>query len=341
MNDIAALAGCARSTVYAVINDKKWVSEKTRSKVLDVIREYNWTPDRTASGLVSGTTNLVGLILKDVLNPFNSLLIEGVNSVLRESGFNSLLLSTLDDHEYEIRALAIAGSYRVEGIIITPQQVGVDFSHLWQIKEKGLPCVTFGNCPGIPFSYIQVNEASSVKKIVQYLSGLGHKRIGFLRGPETSLSAEERENGYRDGLLDEQLVFSPQFTVKGGATLREGYKGAMELFERFSGSRERPTAVICYNDLAAAGVYRAAADFGLSIPEDLSVTGFDDIELASVFGPPLTTIRQPCYDMGKWMAERVLSEIKMKRDGLSAEPVIFKFTGELVVRDSTAPPAAT
>lgn len=339
MSDIASLSGCARSTVYAVINNKSWVTEKTRNKVLAVIKEHNWTPDKMASGLVSGSSNLIALILKDVLNPFNSLLVEGINSSLRTSGYNSLFLSTLDNHDYEVQAVSMVRSYRVEGIIMTPQQVGVDLSHIWRIKESGVPCVSFGSCPGISMSHVQVDEMVSIKKLVEYLASLGHERIAFLSGPVTSLSATQREAGYREGIMSCNIKYVPEFSAYGGATLNEGYEAAIKMLRLFINKPERPTAIVCYNDLVAAGVYRAAAELNLSIPEDLSVTGFDDIELAAVFGPPLTTIRQPCYAMGIWMAERVLKEIRLKREGALPETESHIFPGEIVVRQSTASPA--
>ncbi|MBI9101760.1 MAG: LacI family DNA-binding transcriptional regulator [Spirochaetales bacterium] len=334
MNDIAELSGCARSTVYAVLNHKSWVSENTRKKVQKVIAEHQWTPDRMAAGLVGGSTNLIALILKDVLNPFNSQIVEGINSVLRPLDYNALLLSTMDEHSRELEALKVARSYRVDGMIITPQQVGVDLSHLWKIKEAGEPCITFGCSPGIDFSYLDLDEGASTVRIVGYLSELGHRRIGFLKGPDTSLSAKQREDGFREAVMMKQLEYRPEYSGKGGATLKDGFEGAKKLFSL----EVPPTALICYNDLVAAGAYRAAEESGLSIPGDVSIVGFDDIELASVFGPPLTTVRQPCFEMGQWMARQVIAEIDKKRSG---EPVVTEskqFIGELIIRESTAPP---
>ncbi len=334
MKDIADLSGCARSTVYAVINNKSWVSEKTRRKVQAVIDKHQWTPDRMAAGLMGGATNLIALILKDVLNPFNSLIVEGVNSVLRPEGYNTLLLSTMDDHSRELEALKMARSYRVDGIIITPQQVGVDLSHLWKVKEAGDICVTFGCSPGIDFSYTEFDEAGAIRRLTGHLADLGHSRIGFLSGPATSLSARKREDGFREEIMARRLEFRPKYILSGGATVKEGRGSARRLLAL----DERPTAIICYNDLAAAGAYLAAGECGLSIPEDLSITGFDDIELASVFGPPLTTVKQPCFEMGCWMASRVLEEIGFRQGGNEFDSVSRFFSGEVVVRKSTAPP---
>ncbi len=332
MNDIASLSGCARSTVYAVLNNKTWVSEKTRKKVQNVIDRHQWNPNRMASGLVSGASGLIALILKDILNPFNSLILEGVNSILQPLQYNTLLLSTMDEHDRELEALQIARSYRVDGVIITPQQVGVDMAHLWKIRESGEVCVTLGQCPGIDFSYLELDEAGSARKVVDFLAGLGHRRIGLLQGPSTSLSSRYREEGFMEGILTHRLDYRPEYLTPGGATIREGYEGAINLLAQ----EKRVTAVVCYNDLSAAGVYRAVAEKGLKIPEDLSIVGFDDIELSSVFGPPLTTVHQPCFEMGVWMAEKVLSDIRIKnekRSGIPSEKKII--SGNLVVRAST------
>ena len=334
MTDIARLSGCSRSTVYAVLNGKSWVSEETRNRVRQVIRENRWEPDRLASGLVGGSTGLIALILKDILNPFNSRIVEGVHSILQPRRFNTLLLSTMDEHSRELEAVNIARSYRTDGIIIIPQQVGVDLEHLWRIRQGGEVCVTLGKCPGLNFPWVELEEARAAREVTEYLITLGHRRIGLLKGPSTSLSALEREAGFREGLVVHGVAADPSHIVSAGADLTSGYRAAAELLSRSS----RPTALICYNDLAAAGVYRAARERGLRIPGDLSVTGFDDIELAEVFGPPLTTVKQPCLAMGARMAELVLEELERKKGGVGPREPGNRFRGELVVRGSTAPP---
>ena len=336
MNDIARLSGCSRSTVHAVVSGKSWVSEKTRNRVRAVIQEQQWVPDRMASGLVGGSTNLIALILKDILNPFNSKIVEGVNAVLNPLRYNTLLLSTMDDHSRELEAVKIARGYRVDGIIIIPQHEEVDLQHLWRIRERGECCVTLGRCPGLNLPWVELDEVRAVKEIVEHLVSLGHRKIGFLKGPGTSVSSRLREEGFREGLLAHGLSFEPSWMIPGGAELQSGYRAAAKIFA----GKTRPTALVCYNDLAAAGVYRAAAEHSLKIPADLSVAGFDDIELAEVFGPPLTTVRQPCFEMGSRMAEMILADIEKKREGVSREvPDHYQFRGTVVRRGSTAPPA--
>jgi DNA-binding LacI/PurR family transcriptional regulator len=307
MEKIARLSGTARSTVHAVLQNKDWVSEKTRKKVLEVVERYNYQPNRLASALGSKSTRLVAVILKDIMNPFNSLLLEGINSVLSVSGYHPLLLSTEDDHDQEARAISLAESYRVDGIIITPQQTGVDLRHIWNLISEKRPLVSFGRIPGIETSGVELDETLAGDLAASYLIRKGHTSITLFSGPPTSAAAQGRADGFKNALMRSQIRFSPEMIREVGATAKASYGVAREILSK---AESRPTGIVCYNDLVAAGVYRAAADSGVSIPEGLSVVGTDDIEFSSVFGPPLTTIRQPCFDMGKAMAEFLIQEIE-------------------------------
>jgi DNA-binding LacI/PurR family transcriptional regulator len=335
MEDIARLSGSSRSTVHAVLANKEWVSEATRKKILDIVARYHYQPNRLARALSRRATHLVALILKDIMNPFNSLVVDGVNSVLSAAKYSTLLLSTEDDHEREVQAVHAALSYQVDGIIITPQQVGVDLSHLWELTVQGKPLVTLGRIPGMRSSYVELAEEEAGRLATDHLLSMGHERVFMLRGPSTSVAAQGRLAGYKDALLSRGVRFDERMVVPAGATLREGRGAALQTLSGRDGGGSRPTAVVCYNDLVAAGVYRAAAELGIRIPDDLSVVGIDDIELASVFGPPLTTIAQPCFEMGKTMAEFLLAAIAEPE----ASPALSKsFVPFLIERGSVGRP---
>lgn len=303
MSEIARLSGVARSTVHAVLVGKTWVSEETRSKVMEVVQKYNYRPNRMAASLVGKPTKLIGLLLRDLLNPFNSQLIEGVQGVLAEHQYSTLLLNPLDRHEEEVRAIEVALGYQVDGMIIAPLQLGVDLQHLHRLRDSGKPFVTLGRIPGIPTSYVAVDEQQAAFLATEHLIQHGHRHICHLRGPHSALAAEERVTGFKNALLRHGLRFDETMIVDAGTLPREGYDAAMPLLS----GQVRPTAVLCYNDLIAAGVYKAAAELHLSIPSTLSVVGIDDIELAAVFGPPLTTVRQPCHELGQALAQLLLN----------------------------------
>lgn len=326
MNDIARISGVARSTVHAVLTNKAWVSAEMREKVMAVVRQYNYHPNRMAAALVGQPTKLIGLVLKDIMNPFNSLLVEGVTSVLSQHKYSALFLSTMDRHDLEVRAVQAALGYQVDGLIITPIQLGVDLHHLWALREQKKPFVTFGRVPGMEVSCVRVDEERVGRLATDYLIEMGHRDIAFLRGPKSALPAQERLNGCLNSLLEHQARHEASWVVEAGSTLREGHEAALKLLN----SPRRPTAVVCYNDLVAAGVYKACRELSLWVGEDLSVVGVDDIELASVFGPALTTVAQPCYDIGCRLAEILLSQLANP----SAPAECETFAPRLVVRNS-------
>jgi DNA-binding LacI/PurR family transcriptional regulator len=312
MNDIARLAGTARSTVHAVLTGKSWVSEKTKTKVMEIVERYNYHPNKMAASLGGRASHLVAIILKDILNPFNSLIVEGITGLLKESGYSPLILSTMDDHDTEVQAIQAAIGYQVDGIIITPQQVGVDLGHLHRLKETGKPLVTLGRLPGLETNYVEVDEEEIGRTAASYLLDRGFRKIVFIRGPRTSGAAKERVTGFKSELAARGIPANGETVVYGGATITEGYSASLSFLQD---KTARPEAVICYNDLVAAGVYKACHDLDISIPEGLSVIGIDNIELAEVFGPPLTTIEQPSLEMGRKMAHILIEKMQDSESG--------------------------
>ena len=237
-------------------------------------------------------------------------------------------MSTADDHNREINAVNAAVSYNVDGIIITPQQIDVNLEHLWRLKEKNIPFVSLGKLPGIRTSYIEVNEFQAAESAVNYLVKLGHSNIVHLRGPSTSLAATQRAEGFRDSVIKVGKTFSKDMIVSCGSTTEEGRQAALKILSR---KRPLPTAVFCYNDLSAAGVYMAAEESGLNIPDDISVISVDNISLSAVFGPPLTTISQPCRRMGEALSSILLKTMAAEK----STPIIEKqFLPELIIRQS-------
>lgn len=335
MQDIARLSGTSRSTVHAVLTNKAWVTEETRARVREVISRYGYQPNRIARALGTRSTHLIALILKDIMNPFNTRIVEGINSVLGPRRYSTLLLSTEDDHDREVQAVSAALSYQVDGIIITPQQVGCDLGHIWGLASRGTPLVTLGALPGIETARVEFDEKEAGKIAAEHLLKMGHTRIRHLRGPGSSGAAELRAAGFQEALLRAGLPFEAELIVATGATTKEGWFASSRLLRGAGGGRrEAPTALLCYNDLVAAGVYKSAAELGVPIPGELSVVGIDDIELAPVFGPPLTTIRQPCFEMGQAMAKMLLAQIDSVGGPRTGPGFVRVFAPALVERQS-------
>jgi DNA-binding LacI/PurR family transcriptional regulator len=333
MKDLAKLLGVSRQTVSAVLNGKEWVSQETRARVLQAIREHNYAPNQHAVSLTGKSTKLLGVVLRDISNPFYTQIAMGIESVARASGYSILYHNTFENHDHEVDAIRSLLSFRVSGIIISPIQVGVDLSHLEHVTTVGIPMVSIDKLPNIQCHSISFADHDAAFKAACYMADQGHERIAFIKGPESAASAKERLSGFLECAQKRNLNVPKDWLVDPGTTDRERHDAIYELIKD---PAKRPTAVFCFNDLLAVSVYKAAHELGIRIPQDLSVVGFDDIEIASLLGPALTTVRTDSYKVGVEAAEMVMAELK----GATSKLKDIRHTPQLVERSSVAVPVS-
>ncbi len=329
MKDLAKLLGVSRQTVSAVLNNKDWVSQETRERVLKAIREYNYAPNQHAVSLTGKGTKLLGVVLRDISNPFYTQIAMGIESVARASGYSILYHNTFENHDYEVDAIRSLVSFRVSGIIISPIQLGVDLSHLQHVSSLGIPIVSIDKLPDIQCHSISFADRDAAFKATCYLADRGHNKIAFIKGPESAASAKERLLGFTDCVEKRSLNLKDEWLVDPGTTEKGRHDAIFKLLKDAS---SRPTAVFCFNDLLAVSVYKAAHELGIRIPQDLSVVGFDDIEIASLLGPPLTTVRTDSYKVGEEAARLIMTDLK----GSDEESKDIRHTPELIERNSVA-----
>lgn len=333
MKDLAKLLGVSRQTVSAVLNGKEWVSQETRNRVLEAIREHNYSPNQHAVSLTGKSTKLLGVVLRDISNPFYTQIAMGIESVARASGYSILYHNTFENHDHEVDAIRSLLSFRVSGIIISPIQVGVDLSHLEHVTSLGIPMVSIDKLPNILCHSISFADHEAAYKAASYLADQGHDKIAFIKGPESAASAKERLSGFLECVDKRGLKVPGQWLVDPGTTDRERHDA---IFALLKDPAKRPSAVFCFNDLLAVSVYKAAHELGIRIPQELSVAGFDDIEIASLLGPPLTTVRTDSYKVGVEAAEMVMAEL----NGASSKLKDIRHTPQLVERSSVAVPVS-
>ena len=333
MKDLARLLGVSRQTVSAVLNGKDWVSQETRERVLQAIREHNYAPNQHAVSLTGKGTRLLGVVLRDISNPFYTQIAMGIESVARASGYSILYHNTFEKHDYEVEAIRSLLAFRVSGIIISPIQIGVDLSHLKHVAELNIPVVSIDKVPGIDTHSISFANQEAALEATNYLAEQGHRKIAFLKGPELVASARERLAGFMACAEQRGLEVADSWLVDPGTTEAEREKAIYQLLKD---PANRPTAVFCFNDLLAVSVYKAAHELQIRIPQELSVVGFDDIAIASLLGPPLTTVRIDSYRVGVEAARRVMAEIQ----GDSPNTRQITHTPTLVRRKSVAAVAA-
>ena len=333
IHDVADLAGVSIGTVSAVVNRKDTVSKSTFRRVLQAIDELNYRPSAAARRrLQPSVEKSIGLVIKEIRNPYFADIMIGAQEAAVEHGYSVLVASSEESYELEQKVVALLEAKDIEGLIINPLlDEDADLAHLFELKQHNIPLVFLESVRGLKSSIVEVDNVAASKATVQYLIDLGHQRIAHFAGPRYSMHSDERIEGMRRAFSAQRLTFAATNVVRAGAHLKDGYRAGLEFF-RDRSEEERPTAVTCYNDQVAIGLMRALRELGLHVPRDISVIGYDDIDMASYTAVPLTTVRVPKEEMGRRAAEILIQQTEApdagKREKVSLE-------AELVVREST------
>lgn len=328
IREVARKAGVSIATVSRVLNNvPRGVGTALRKRVLSAARALDFRPNALARSLHQRRTQTLGLLITDIANPFNAEVTRGIEGVSRRHGYSLFICNTDWDPTTMAHYIEVLREKRVDGIIIvgggTPGRRQFQALH-----DRRIPAVLIGR-HHVPLPSVRVDHVKGGWEAASHLIGLGHRQIAILPGPVASISIQDRMKGYRRALAEHGIPLPRGWVLPGD--LRPG--NALHLAERLLRGRQRPTAVLAANDQMAIAVMRAAFRFGLRVPEDISVVGFDDIELASYVIPTLTTMRLPIRQMGVTAAEIV---IRLLIGSPGEEGVCF--IPELIIRESTAPP---
>jgi len=324
--DVARRAGVSKSTVSLVIADSKLVAAPTRERVLKAMRALGYVYHRGAASLRAASSDLVGMVISDLTNPFFAELAVGIEDALYKFGYTPILANTNEDPERQARVLRSLREHDVAGIIMSPAR-GSDAFTLGQQWPQSIPAViTMRRIVGSALPYVGPDNRKGEREAVEHLLRLGHRRIGFLGGDSTMTTQLERVSGWRDALnawgiaAEEGLVFESAPTRAGGR----------EAIARALGAARPPTAVVCYNDIVAMGATRELNARGVVPGRDMAVVGFDDIAEAEHNAPPLSTVNAETREMGLRCAESLLGLIRRE------DPAGLSYAGvpELVVRES-------
>jgi len=329
INDIARLAGVSKKTVSRVINASPFVRDDTRARIEAVIAELGYAPDPQARGLAYGRAFLIGLVY-DNPNPQYVVNMQlGLLDGMRGSGFELVVHPCDRSSPTFLEDLAsFVERQRLYGVILTPS-VSEDEGAAKLMREIGCAYVRVASVSlDKPEHMIETRDRLGGREAAAHLAELGHTRIAFVSGPQTFRSSHERRSGFEEALNERGLSLAKAYVAEGAYTYDSGIEKGRELLTM----GERPTAIFAGNDEMAAGVLQAARQLGIRVPEDLSVVGFDDFQIASRLWPTLTTVRTPTREIGRLAVERLMGREDDSRDPKSRLP-------SLVVRESTAPPA--
>jgi len=329
---VAAVAKVSIATVSRTINGSPLVSEKLSRRVWQAIKQLNYFPNTHARTLVSGRSRLLGIIVENITNPFFPELIQSFEQIAVAHGYEILVSSSNSDPALLTTCVRRMLERKVEGVAV--MTFGEEESVLDELTHRNVPIVLAEFKLDDPkASTILLDYSTGMHAAVKHLAELGHKRIAFLAGPHSLHSALTRENDFRAAMKQVKLPLEAKCVIECDHTL----KGGMAGFEKLWEFKERPTAIVCSNDLTAIGVLRAAYAKRLRVPEDLSVVGLDDIAFAEFTLPALTTIRLSRVELARAAFEALRAQAE---DG--ANPNLqreYLVSTSLEVRESTAAPA--
>jgi LacI family transcriptional regulator len=322
IHDIAREAGVSPSTVSRVLNGNVPVAAEKRAAVLAVVNKLNYRPSAMAQGLARGRTAAIGVLTQSISSPFYGEILRGVEQGLSGSGYHTVFTSGNWRTDEELVALDLLSERRVDALIVLAGLLPDE--PLRRVAEK-LPLVIIGrSIAGIESHCLGIDNVQGAYTATRYLIELGHHRIAHITGPGSHQDAQDRREGYSRALDEAGLVVDPRLIVEGDYTEQSGLLAVGALFSRAA----LFTAIFAANDQTAYGARLALFRRGIRVPEDVSLVGFDDLPGAAYTMPPLTTVRQPTFDMGYAAARGVLRL-------LEGEPIALPtLTTEFVIRES-------
>lgn len=323
--DVAKKAGVSRSTVSRVLTNSNRVDPETKQKVLAVMKELNYQPSQVARNLRRQETKLIAVLIPGISNPFFGSLVQGMEEVAIKKGYNVILCNMGEDPVRQMEYLQMLERKQVDGVILTALRNPLDEVKAYlqygpivlaseYVEDDSLPAVVIDNI-------------KAAERVTEHLIMKGHKRIGFINGPEHIILCRDRQEGYIQTLekyeisASHDLIMSSDFTIKGG------FECAKQLLEL----EEKPSAIFAANDDMAVGVIQAVQERGLRVPQDVSVVGFDNVQISRVVQPNLTTIDQPIFQIGIKSMELLMSCL----EGNVLEDKRTVLEANLCIREST------
>lgn len=331
-HDVARAAGLSQSTVSRALRGDPRVAGETRERVLAAAASLGYTPNAMGRNLVQRSTRTIGMVVTDIGNPFYPNLIAPLHDELADLGYRMALFTERlegDDRDSSDRLEGLVDR-GVDGAVLTTSTL--DGVVPRELLRRGLPFVFLTRVvDGIPADAVTVDNALGASLMAAEVARFGHRRVGAIFGPENTSTGRDRERGFRAGLAAAGVTLPDEAVRRGSYTVDAGHAAMLELLEL----DERPTALVCFNDLVAIGALNAARAAGLDVPGDLSIAGWDDLPMAAWEIAQLTTVRQSMHEMARAAARLVVERVE---GTAGPDPRHVLFEPELVLRATLGPP---
>lgn len=329
MREVASKANVSVATVSRVLRNPGKVSKSTTERVRKAASELGYIYNATAGDILKGRSTVIGLLVPMASNALFGETLHGIQDATAAAGYSIIQGSTRYDHQKEEALIDTQLQRRVHALILTGMTSGMEarIQRLAAQEWARIVVVWEKPKPGLPLSYVGFDNRDAAERMTDHLIGLGHRHIGLIVGPFSRIArARHRLEGYRAALERAGIPFDPDLVMERRPDLLEG----REAMDMLMGMKARPTAVFAASDLFAIGALKAARSLGLSVPEDVSIAGFDDMDVVAYQDPPITTIRVDAYRIGQLAAQ-----IAMEPAG--SPPRNYCLDSDLVIRGSTGP----
>ena len=324
ITDIAKKLGISPSTVSRALSDHPDINSDTKKRVKKIAKEFKYRPNPIAQSLKNNRTTIIGVIVPEIKHDFFSSAISGIEEVAYHAGYTIILCQSNENFEREVVNTNVLIQQRVAGIVASISQNTKNSDHFKSVIEQGIPLVFFDRvCEDIKTSKVVIDDVKSAYDAVSYLIGKGYKKIAHLAGPKVLEICKRRLAGYTEALNKNHIKINKDLICFGGLHETDGYN-SMDLLLK---QNIIPDAIFAINDPVAIGAFQRIKEAGLNIPGDIGIVGFSNNKITALVDPPMTTVDQPSFEMGKKAAEILIEHIE---DGnKSIKPKIVTLEGKI------------
>jgi DNA-binding LacI/PurR family transcriptional regulator len=335
IKDVARQVGVAHSTVSRALRGSPLISRATAARVQQAALDLGYQPSAAARSLKTNTTHVLGIVVSNIDDPFFGEILQGIEDVAQANGYSLFIATSQRDLQRQQTIVQALSEHRVDGVVIC----STSFSDVQnkQFSDIGIPIVVVNNQAAEDYKYsIYHDDVDGSRQVTRHLIGLGHEKLAYLGNSLSGRTTLDRLSGFRQEMELAGLPIPAEFIhqVPGG-----GPENALAALNHFLDLPDRPTALVCYNDMMAIGVLKGLQQAGFRIPGDFSVTGFDNIVFSGYTQPPLTTFDQPKRFIGMEAAHLILGLLKSPAgEEAISQPRIRMLKGRLLVRKSTGSP---
>lgn len=331
MADVAKEANVSVATVSRLLNKKDSVLPETAARVYAAIDKLSYEPNLLARNLRRNESRVILILAPNVTNPYYAHILSGIGDTATESGYSALICTTADEPPRELAALEMLKKHRADGAILMASDI--DCRWLQEYADRYPLVQTSEYSPEVDIPHVSIDNYLATQQAMEYLLGLGHRRIAIISSENNYMSTRLRLQAYQDTLKKHGL--EPQEGYIRYASKDYSFKSGKKKARELLSISPRPTAIFCISDTLALGSITAAEEMGLRVPGDVTVVGFDDVEHTTMFHPYITTIAQPCYELGRQSA-RLLHAQMMQEEKIPHQLILEH---QLIIRESSAPPS--